>query len=408
MPLGTIIRLTAVLGGLLLAGWPAAAAELPPPPSAKDGYIDVGAFYLRPGVGVRNVGYDNNIFLNSFDEVGDWTATIVPSLEATTLFGHRGRLDMRQSFDLVFFLNTSSQNHVNSLTDIEGKVLFSDFLATGVFSYDSSKLRPSNEINERIRQKISTLGGKLAWSKTTRSEISLELVRQRFDYDDNSDQFAGIYRDLNRDETTAALKLRTRLRPKTDITLDIANTDVVNEDPSLGRDAVIRRLVPGLLFDATAFLQGEIHYGYMKITSEDPARQDYQGPTGKARLSYRPIARLRLQAEYDRDVVYSIFGDNIFYLDTRFGLDGSVPVTQRFHLRAGAARTAINYREEVSFPVFTGIREDRIDELWVGWSYAIPGRPRMGFRIVRWDRDSNYPPAVTTQYRIVGEATYVF
>ena len=408
MPLGAIIRLSAVLGTALLAAGFAAAAQLPDPPSPQDGFKDVGAFYLRPGLGVRNVGYDTNIFLNSFDQVGDWTATVVPSLEATTLFGHRGRLDMRQAFDLVFFLNTSSQNHVNSLTDIEGKVLFSDFLATGTFGYDSSKLRPSNEINERIRQKISTLGGKLAWSKTERSEIALELRRQRFDYEDNSGQFGSVYRDLNRDETTLALKLRTRLRPKTDITLDIASTDVVNEDPSLGRDAVIRRLVPGLLFDTTAFLQGEMHFGYMQVTPDDPGRKDYQGPTGMARLSYRPIARLRIEAQYDQDVVYSIFGDNIFFLDTRFGLDGSVPVTRRFRLRAGLARTAINYREEVSSPVFTGIREDQIDELWVGWSYALPGRPRMGFRIVRWDRDSNYPPAVTTQYRIVGEATYAF
>ncbi len=167
-------------------------------------------------------------------------------------------------------------------------------------------------------------------------------------------------------------------------------------------------LLYGLRFDASAFLEGKLRYGLMEFKPDDSSHAGYRGPTGDVDISYRPLARLRIQADYKRDIVFSIFGDNLFFLQERYGLEASVPVSHRFRLSTGAARSTFDYPEAVSSPDLSGLREDQVDEIWIGWSYALPGRPRVGFRVVRWDRDSNFEPAVTSQYLVVGEARYEF
>jgi len=405
---GRTVPIAVLAAAGLLYFTPPPAAELPDPPTSSEGYRKLGPFHLRPALALKDLGYDDNIFLNESDRTSDLTATLVPSLEAVTLFGHRGRLDVKQSLDLVYYLDTSSQNHLNSLTDIQGRVLLNDFLYTGTLTYDTSRIRPSNEIDERVRQKVGTVANGLTWSPDDRNEIGFELKRQTYTYEDAASLYGSFYTDLNRRELTGSLLAATRVRPKTHLTLDLTHTDIRHERAGLDRDAVVNRLLPGLRFDASAFLQGGLRYGFMEFTPDDPSHADYRGPAGDADIGYRPVARLRFTADYKRDVVFSIFGDNLFFLMERFGLQASVPLSHRFRISAGAGRATYDYREAVSFSGFSGLRRDQVDTVWVGWSYAIPGRPRLGFRVVRWDRSSNFELAETSRYRVVGEASYEF
>jgi len=384
------------------------AAELSDLPTSQEGYRKLGAFHLRPGLALKNLGYDDNIFFNEANKVGDFTATLVPSLEAVTLFGHRARLDLMQSLDLVYFLDISSQNHINSLTDVKAEVLLGDFLYGGNLRYDTSRIRPSNEIDERVRQEIGTVANRFTWSPDERNELGVEIKRETYSYEDGASAFGTFYTDLDRDELTGTILAATRVRPKTDLTLEIAHTDITHDRADLDRDVTINRFVPGLRFAASAFLEGEMRYGLMEFEPDDSSHAGYRGPTGDVDIRYRPLARLRIQAEYKRDIVFSIFGDNLFFVLERLALAASVPVSHRFRLSTGAARSTFNYREAVSSADFSGLRADEVDEVWIGWSYAIPGRPRVGFRVVRWERDSNFEPAVTSQYRVVGEARYAF
>ncbi len=405
---GAAVRITTSVVVLALVSSLPMAAELSDPPTSSEGYVKLGAFHLRPALALKNVGYDSNIFLTETDTVSDVTATLVPALEAVTLFGHRARLDLLQSVDLVYYLDITSQNHINSLTDIKAEVLLGDFLYQGNLVYDTSRIRPSNEIDERVRQEIGTVANAFTWSRDERNELGVEIKRKTYSYEDGASAFGTFYTDLDRDELTGAILASTQVRPKTDLTLEIAHTDITHDRAELDRDAVINRVVPGLRFDASAFFEGELRLGFMEFKPDDSSHASYRGPTGDANISYRPLARLRLQADYRRDVVFSIFGDNLFFVEERFGLQASVPISHRFRLAAGATRSTFDYREAVSSTDFSGLRQDEVDQIWVGWSYALPGRPRVGFRVVRWDRDSNFEPAVTSQYRVMGEARYAF
>ena len=78
-----------VLSGAILA---AAAAEEPPPDPdlSVKGTRQAGPFRIRPYILLRQLGYDDNIFYDSVEPVGDVTATVAPGLSALLLTGKRG------------------------------------------------------------------------------------------------------------------------------------------------------------------------------------------------------------------------------------------------------------------------------------------------------------------------------
>ncbi len=386
----------------------AADGERPSPPAGAEGYLDAGPFHLRPGLALKDLGYDSNVFLTRDDRVGDYTATLAPSLEAVLLLGHRGRLDLKQELDLVGFLETSSQNHADSRSTARWWAFLGDFTYRGGLRHETARLRPSEEIDQRVRYQGGTLESRLSWSRGERTLLAASAEHRRMGYAGDPRFFGNNLSDLDRDETTALLEARLPLRPKTQALVEASRTWIDHRRPGLGRDVVSQRLVAGVLLDASALLQGEVRYGVLSFRPEDPARAGYSGPVGQAALRYRVLRRLRLGAEYARDLEFSVFGDNLYYRRQTVGLSAATALTRRFHLEAGGSRSTLSYPVPVPLPAGDLLREDTIHQAWVGWSYAPPGGPRYGVRVVRWDRDSNLDAEDDAQVRVVGEASYVF
>ena len=73
-------------------GAAAAAEETPPDPDLSvKGTRKAGPFRIRPYILLRHLGYDDNIFYDNVDPVGDVTATVAPGLSALLLTGKARR-----------------------------------------------------------------------------------------------------------------------------------------------------------------------------------------------------------------------------------------------------------------------------------------------------------------------------
>ena len=103
----TCLLLTAALGAL-----PCAAQTALEPPDLGD-YLRWGAFRVRPGFVLSELGYDNNIFRTAVDPVGDYTGTLSPRVEALVLFGDRAFLTYRGVLGYTAYVNHSEQNFAN-------------------------------------------------------------------------------------------------------------------------------------------------------------------------------------------------------------------------------------------------------------------------------------------------------
>jgi hypothetical protein len=129
---------------------------------------------------------------------------------------------------------------------------------------------------------------------------------------------------------------------------------------------------------------------------------------GEAVIGYRIGTRLRLGLNYERDIVFSIFDNNLYFQRELFGLEAWQSLSRRFRLEAGASRTTVDYPVPVTSGDTSSFRDDRIDRAWIGWSYAQPDKPRYGVRLMLWNRDSSFDVYDSSQVLILGAAQYAF
>ena len=402
-PAAAAVLVPALLG----PGRPTVAVELPEPPSAEAGFIEVGAFHFKPDLTLKNVGYDSNVFFSNDNKEGDYTFTLGPSLDAVVLFGHRGRLDIREAVDVVRFVSISSQNHVDNATDADWQVMFADFLYKGGIGFSTAKTRPNDEIIERTRLEQRHIHGELDWSRTRKAEFFFRFEATNLDYRNNVGTLRNVS-DLNRDEIVTSFGGRFRIRPKTSLSLEVRREDHEFDDPALGRDATGFRLVPGLTFDDSAIVQGELKVGILDFEPDDPGRTGYDGLVAKTTLSRALGSRLRVTFGYERDVIFSIFGNNLYYLLENTEIEVHTSLSTRFRLELGGSFGRNTYPDPVNLVTLQGRRRDQLRTAWVGGSYAPPGAPRIGLRLQLRERTSNLPEAEYDNLRIVGTATYTF
>ncbi|MFQ5718337.1 MAG: outer membrane beta-barrel protein [Acidobacteriota bacterium] len=395
------------VAALLVLPATAPAADLPEPPSSEDGYLQIGAFHVRPDVALKNLGYDSNVFFSNDKEVGDYTYTVAPAIDAVMLFGHRGRLDLSESIDIVRFVSTPSQNHLDSDTKIGWQTLFSDFLYEGGVGFNTAKIRPNDEITERTRLQQRHAYGAMTWSRTDNAALTARVDANNLDYSD--DLQAGVrLSDLSRDDVLATVGGRVHILPKTSLALDIGYEEHLFDDATLGRDSTGLRIVPGLIFDDTAFVQGEIHVGLLDLTPDSSQRADYNGLVAAATLSKTVGSRLRFIVKANRDLNVSIFGNNLYYVAQLTDLTMYTSISTRFRLEAGGSFGRNIYPEVATSGGFTGRRRDSLHTTWLGGSYAMSGAPRIGLRVQFRERTSNFVEENFDNIRVVGNATYTF
>jgi hypothetical protein len=105
--------------------------------------------------------------------------------------------------------------------------------------------------------------------------------------------------------------------------------------------------------------------GQTRLDFTDPAQRDYSGITGQASIS-RSLRRWSYTLGATRDVGFSIFRDNNYYIATggRFAVDYSA--TRRLTLRAS---TTVE-RDDYDIPVDGLLRRDDLSFTTVGFMYA--------------------------------------
>jgi hypothetical protein len=125
-----------------------------------------------------------------------------------------------------------------------------------------------------------------------------------------------------------------------------------------------------------------VEAGPMKLDFDDPAQNDYDGLTARLGAT-RGGGRRNYYFNAERDIGFSIFRDNNFYVATTANVGMEYASTQRLTLRTGVIWERDVYETRVN-----GL--ERIDELSfssVGFSYGIR-KLRTGLDVGWYERDS--------------------
>ncbi|HEX6098017.1 MAG TPA: outer membrane beta-barrel protein [Thermoanaerobaculia bacterium] len=137
----------------------------------------------------------------------------------------------------------------------------------------------------------------------------------------------------------------------------------------------------GLQYDAgrtTVRLEG----GPMKLDFKDSSRQDYDGFTARLR-TVRSNGRWTYQFGADRDIGFSIFLDNAYYVATSAQVGADYQANRRLTLHARSAYE----QDEFETPVEGRLRTDDVSYSSVGFTYALR-RLRVGADVGWYERDT--------------------
>ena len=139
----------------------------------------------------------------------------------------------------------------------------------------------------------------------------------------------------------------------------------------------------GFLFDnGRAVLRVEAGNGRLRF--DDPNGHDYSGLLGNLRFSRRVAAHSSITIEVARDLEFSIFANNDYFLFDRGSLATEWDANRRLTLRAGAQVGRNLYQ----VPVGGVLRRDTYTYPWVGFLWTIR-RLRVGADVGYYQRTSN-------------------
>jgi hypothetical protein len=351
-------RTLAGLAWLTLIVVPARAdGPLEPPDLSR--YLRWGPVRARPGFVLANLGYDGNIGYTATSR-SDHTATLSPRVEGVVLFGRRAFLTFKEQLDWTVYRTYQDQSFVNQLGSAR---LTIPFQRTGLYvdgALNDTKDRPADALSVRNNVRERRLGAGVLVKLGFRTDGEIGVVRSTFRYTNPTNPDVG--QQLDRTERGVRALARYLAVGRTRITLEASEKGITFEGsrPDM-QETRERRVLPGIDFGLGGRLSGTARWGWARLDSITPAGRVFSGSVGEARLAYRIGGGTTLQVGGRRDVGFSIYLGNKYFVNTTYDARVVQYVSRVFGVEAGAARGLVGFaasktREDRSVQYDAGVR----------------------------------------------------
>lgn len=373
------------------AGLPLAADEPPDPDLATEGLRRAGPFYLRPFILLKDVGYDDNVRFDSREAEGDTTATAGAGIRGVALWGDRGGVNFSHELDYVAFGENTDLNHLNSFTRARGIALFKRLALSLEDAYSSVRERPNTEVDQRLRRRSNDLRAEVRSLRDRRFGWKAGLRHTDINYSTDVPGSEPAARRLSRVERSATLGGEARIRPKTTFTLEGIVEHVEFDDRSEGRDTRSYTILPGLRFDPSASIQGHLKIGVESLEAPERPQSDLRTTVGEAALSVRLGRASRLKGTFNRDLLFSILQENLYYVSRSWSAAYEQFFSRRLSAEIAYGTGRNHYPIEVTRggeDPFRGIRDDRMTRYLTAIRYRIAHELSLVVSASRLIRDS--------------------
>jgi hypothetical protein len=205
-----------------------------------------------------------------------------------------------------------------------------------------------------------------------------EYPEDRFQPDPEGNHIA--VQVLDRREKNLRLSMLHKTFPRTSLFVAAEGSDY--EFDNVARYASRRTYVgAGLQYDAGRTTV-RLEAGPMKLDFDDESMQDYDGITARL-LTSRSAGRTTYRFNAARDIGFSLFLDNAYYVATQAEIGADYAANRRLTLHARSAYE----RDEFETPVEGKLRTDDVSFTSVGFTYALR-RLRFGGDVGWYERDT--------------------
>ena len=349
----------------------------------------IGPFYLTPGVRLKELGVDSNVFNTAGEQKSDFTFTLTPIVNVSVPMARRALLTTTLASDLVWYAHYATERSIDPQVTARGELYLNRITLFGETAQLSTRQRPNYEIDVRSHRADDTLstGARVALTSKFSVEVSGHRDEIRYDSDAEFDA-TSLQRTLNRDTRGVQLTARHRLTPLTTLAVRAqVDQDRFLLSPSRNSDSY--RVLPGVEFAPQALLKGSAYVGYRKFTPvAQGALQSFSGLVGELGLSYTLLGATTFGTSFRRDLTYSYSELQPFFVDTAVGASIRHALGSRFDVLGSADRHVYDYRSFVTVGLDDALRVDVMWNYAASIGYRIGRTGRIGFGASYMQRDS--------------------
>jgi hypothetical protein len=352
----------------------------------KNAGLNLGPFRVRTVFMLSNAGYDSNVYYGATNEpVKDLTFTAGPAFYIYLPIKKKIIFSIYESPQYIYFKETERERTWNNYLNGQVHFVFNRFVATFGIGRSEAKERWNTEIDIRVLRKEESLQGSFLWQIAKKTSLNLSYRMARYDYGESDLEGFSFADKLNREETYFNFTGYREISSRTRLFLDAEYGffDFVN--PSTLKNSKSYGGYGGFEFSPFGKIGGRVKIGYKYFDSLWPQRKDYRGIVGDSSVSVRVMRALTARASYRRDVQFSVWYDNTYFLESRYGVGGSVYMFRNIRLDYDYNRGRNEYPQELEVQK----RRDDYDIHAVGIYLRLRKDVAFGVIASRWVRDSN-------------------
>ena len=351
-----------------------------------------GPFRIQPSLVISNAGVDSNIFYSPTAPTKDFTITAGPAATIYIPIHRKFVLTAYGSPQYIWYSKTDRERtwnyYFNGAAQLSLKNVFFSLEGT----YSDARERWNTEIDIRPRRKEEGYGGSVLVKAAWKTSFLLGYRTVKYDYQSvvYGESF-DVRERLNRQESYANFSLFYQVSTQRRFFLDF---EYGRYEFEFATQAAIGDSRSGAAYAGLEFselgrrVRGRIRVGYKKYDVRNVELPDYQGVVGDSQLSVRLAKPIVIRGSYVRDVRFSLWYGNPYYVESRPGAGVSLYLL-RF------LRFDYDYSIGTNrYPVVGGGGSDvkRLDDFTLqsaGIYFRIKKSVALGFIASWWVRNSN-------------------
>lgn len=355
----------------------------------QTGVLRIGPVRLAPGVTIREIGYDTNVFDESAEEgpKEDWVAAVTPDVSVFTRLRFV-RISAYAGSELTYYHEYESERSVG----YAGRGRF-DFLLSRMRPFvgvgrTQTRERANGEIDTRADRTEEEVSGGLAFDLSTTSLVYGSFARNRTEFTNAFEDGIDLGESLNRDRDDYQAGFKTDLTPLLSVQVfGSRQEDTFKLDPL--RNATSTAGLATFRFAADAVVSGLITVGYRDMQPVDPVTKPFRGVVGSAAITYplleigRFIFQLSRGNEYSFDAAEAYYVANAAQVSYTNRLFGNVDAQVR------VGRSVFDYNARIDQPP----RTETNDTAGVSLGYNLRNRTRVAVNYEIARRRSPEKPA---------------
>ena len=362
-----------------------------------------GPFYLLSSIQLADIGYEDEFFVPVNDTRSHFRFGFSAPQRLYYTPNRKTYLSATVTPQWSRFGGASSHNQTGYKSRADAQFLFNHLYLDLYSARDDALHADTGEFSSLVTRKNTEVGaaGELKYSSRTSLIYSGVARSQNFPLDKDKFQPDFPVDLLDRSEHSYRTALVHKTFPLTSLLLaaEYAGYSFPN---AVFKNSHRRYGGGGLIYDSGR-TTSRLEAGYAKLDFIRPDQKDFSGPVGNLDINHKISDRFSVNGGAVRDLSFSIFLNNNYYIANRASIGAQYSLTRRLSLTGGWTVAEDTYDVPTAGSKLGTVarRRDRTSFPTIGWSYTSPHRFTGGVDVGYFERSSNFPIAESDGIRVV-------